>query len=159
MKTIKNAPFYLIIVAVVKEQIQNCGTTFKIGEEWMVDQSQMRTAGYDKPDEMYVGKRSPISFMGFNIFKVPVDKFELKVKTIVPKFKVGDVVIHIKANNQTIAQRISSYNLSNGTIWYQDEWGDSQGLASGYLEEDIRLANEDECKRSGWALERTYSKV
>jgi hypothetical protein len=159
MKTIKNAPFYLIIVAIVKEQIINCGTILKVGEEWIVDQSQMRTTGYDRSDEFYVMKRSPISFMGYNVFKVPVKSFELQVKTIVPKYKVGDVVIRKDAVQQTIASRVSSYNLSHGSIWYQDEWGDSQGLASGHLEEDIRLATPEEIERCKWALERKYSKA
>ena len=161
MKTVKNAPFYLIIVVVVQEDFTHCGCKFVKGEQWFVDQSQTRTSGYDKDDEVYVMKRSPISFMGFNVFKLPISKFShFAVKTIKPMFKVGDVVILKKATEQTIAFNVSSYNLSHGgSIWYQDSWGDSQGYASGHLEEDIRLATPEEVERSKWALDRKYEKV
>ena len=159
MKTIKNAPFYLVIVAVVKEQFKNCSTAFKVGEEWVVEQSCIRTPGYDKANEIFVKKRSSVSFMGYEVFKVEMDKFDFKVKTIVPNFKVGDIVIRKDAVAQTIASRVSSYSLSNGTVWYQDEWGDSQGLASGNEDAELRLATPSEIKKNSWALERKYEKV
>lgn len=160
MKTVKNAPFYLVIVAVINESFKHLGQDFTKGEQWFVDQSCIRTSGYDKADEVYVKRRSPVSFMGYNVFKLSKDMFShFAVKTIIPKFKVGDIVMHIKAGTPAIASRISSYNLLNDTIWYQDTFGDATGLASGHVEEDIRLATPEEIEKSSWALERNYSKV
>jgi hypothetical protein len=160
MKTIKNAPFYLVIVAVINETFKHLGHEFIKGDQWVVDQSQMRTAGYDKADEVYVIRKSPVSFMGYNVFKLPENKFShYSVKTVIPKFKVGDIVMHINGGSSAIPSRISSYSLSHGSIWYQDEWGDSQGLASGNMEEYLRLATPEEIKKSSWALERKYTKV
>jgi len=159
MKTIKNAPFYLIIIAVVKEDFTHLNRKFAKGDEWSIDQSQTRTPGYDKADEVYVVKRSHISFMGFEVYRVPMKNFELQVKTITPKYKVGDIIIHKSAGSQAIPMRIASYELTCGEIWYQSDFGESQEMAHGMLESCSRLADEAECKRSGWALERTYKKV
>ena len=157
MKTEKNAPFYLCIIGVFKEDYPfSSYLEFKKGEEVVIMQDDTRTPGYTSKEDVMIGRLDAVS--GFNCNYVPLDKLELKVKTIYPKFKVGDYIIHKNAGKQALPERISSYNYRMGSIWYQNEWGDKNNMASGLLEEYARFATDEECERIGVKVKRIYSK-
>lgn len=157
MKTIKNAPFYLCIVGVFKEdwEFSSC-FKFKKGDEVIIDQTGSRTPGYTSDKDVMVGR---MGLQGFDCFNVPLEKLELKVKTIIPKFNIGDYFIHKNAGKQSMPSKISSYDYRMGSIWYQDEWGDKNNMASGLMEDNARLATDEECERVGVKVSRTYIKV
>src|SRR6185369_4188944 len=166
--TLENAPFYLVIVAVLKEDIKIMGTTFKKGEEFVVDQETMRTKGYTPEDAVFLKRRNAISSMGVDVFYMQFSTLEFKVKTIFPEFKIGDLIMRkskIKVNDivieqntsRFIPQKIGSYNLGNdGTIWYSTEFGDKTGTMSGFYESDIRLATAEEAQKAGYNMKISY---
>jgi len=142
MKTKDNMPFYLVVFAVLTEDYKPLNhITLKKGESLVVDQDATYTPGYDKPTDVFVKKKGT---MGYDVYKVPMNKLRFKVKKLVPKFKVGEVVIDNKSQRQDNAFRVASYNQAFDSIWYQDNWGHSQGLASGRMEYNIRKATPQE---------------
>lgn len=142
-------PFYLVIFAVLQEDYNPLSNvTLKKGESLVVDQDATYTPGFDKSDIVFLKKKG---VLGYDVYRVPMDKLKFRVRKLVPKYKVGEVVIDNRSKRQDNAFRVASYFQTHDSIWYQDNWGESQGLASGRMEYNIRKATEQEIEfnRSG----------
>lgn len=75
----QNISFNLVIVAVVKEDFTSCGCKFLKGEECIVDHNMTNTSPQNDAEEIHLLKRC---VTGFEIFRIAMDKFELKVEAI-----------------------------------------------------------------------------
>ncbi len=85
-------------------------------------------------------------FMGCNITKVPLARVDMFVNRIIPKFKLGDVVLGKEGKGKKSAWRVFEYTLSQGKVWYRDGWGVATNHESGMTEENLRLATKEEAE-------------
>jgi len=70
-------------------------------------------------------------------YKVPCFTVVLTVMATMPKFDIGDKVRIKSDKTDTISFIISSLKPTNGSFWYQSEWGDTQNVWDGAMEEKL----------------------
>lgn len=79
-----------------------------------------------------------------NIIPISLDKVELLCQLIVPKYKLGDIVVKKDARDECGIFRIYEYTLLQGKIWCRDSWSVATDLEGGVFEENLRLATDEE---------------
>jgi hypothetical protein len=78
---------------------------------------------------------------GIVSFSVPKSLCTCVFKVVKSQFEPGQIVIK---KGCEIPFRITSIKWHRVDFWLQDGWGDSQNLASGAMESDVRLATDEE---------------
>lgn len=76
-----------------------------------------------------------------NIVRVDINYVQTFVKILIPKFKIGDVLVN---KDGTAPHRVYAYGIVHARIWYRDGWSEATGYESGRSEDDLRLATAEE---------------
>jgi len=143
----KNEPVYHIPYVRIREDIKVFHLSEKLlaGQEFPIHDEHSFVSSFTpfKSDEIEIMVHDII---GCNITKVPLARVDMFVNRIIPKFKLGDIVMGKEGKGKKSAWRVLEYTISQGRVWYRDGWGVATNCESGMTEENLRLATKEEAE-------------
>lgn len=144
---INEAAYYIPVVIALEDIKTTCGTLEK-DKEYPISMDNYFYGDIKPETHVFVMKNTKHAC---NILPVKIsDKIRMSVKTIMPKFKLGDIVCGLDGKSPF---RIYQYTIVHDEVWYRDGWGVGTNCESGRTESNIRLWEGDiDINNEGWAI-------
>ena len=133
-----NLSAYYVPTVVFKNDVNFLVKNFKKGEEAFVYERTDNLFQFDATQKILVITKG---VMGNDILSLNLEDVDLKVKIVIPKFKIGDIVRISGWGDKMPGRRfrIWEYCWLGIDLWYRDGWSVATGMESGVLESNLVL--------------------